>query len=104
MGLIQHKVALSRQQISMSASTPSSYKQKGPEAARSTNVFYYLTYEGSVNLNDISDPVAREAIENQIRHFGQTPSQLLTEPHPPRSSAMHMVRRGIGGMDFGPAV
>lgn len=33
----------------------------------------------------------REAIENQIRNFGQTPSQLLMEPHPPRSSAMHLV-------------
>ncbi|KAK0074256.1 hypothetical protein PV325_008591 [Microctonus aethiopoides] len=32
----------------------------------------------------------REAIENQIRNFGQTPSQLLMEPHPPRSSAMHL--------------
>ena len=32
----------------------------------------------------------REAIENQIRHFGQTPSQLLMEPHPPRSSALHL--------------
>jgi len=34
----------------------------------------------------------REAIENQIKNFGQTPSQLLMEPHPPRSSAMHLVR------------
>ena len=67
------------------------YKQRGPEAVRSTNVFYHLTYEGSVNLSEIADPVARDAIENQIRHFGQTPSQLLSEPHPPRSSAMHMV-------------
>ena len=32
----------------------------------------------------------REAIENQIGHFGQTPSQLLMEPHPPRSSALHL--------------
>lgn len=32
-----------------------------------------------------------QAIENQIRNFGQTPSQLLMEPHPPRSSAMHLV-------------
>lgn len=32
----------------------------------------------------------REAVENQIRNFGQTPSQLLMEPHPPRSSAMHL--------------
>ncbi|XP_067642069.1 neurobeachin isoform X12 [Eurosta solidaginis] len=66
------------------------YKQRGPEAIRATNVFYYLTYEGSVDLDAISDPVMREAVENQIRNFGQTPSQLLMEPHPPRSSAMHL--------------
>nr|XP_034195678.1 neurobeachin isoform X9 [Osmia lignaria] len=66
------------------------YKQKGPEAVRATNVFYYLTYEGSVDLDTITDPLMREAIENQIRNFGQTPSQLLMEPHPPRSSAMHL--------------
>lgn len=58
---------------------------------RATNVFYYLTYEGSVELESIADPVMKEAIENQIRNFGQTPSQLLMEPHPPRSSAMHLV-------------
>ncbi|KAM7346344.1 A kinase anchor protein rugose isoform 13-T20 [Cochliomyia hominivorax] len=66
------------------------YKQRGPEAIRATNVFYYLTYEGSVDLEAIVDPVMREAVENQIRNFGQTPSQLLMEPHPPRSSAMHL--------------
>lgn len=66
------------------------YKQRGPEAIRATNVFYYLTYEGSVDLEGIADPVMREAVENQIRNFGQTPSQLLMEPHPPRSSAMHL--------------
>ncbi|XP_059080572.1 neurobeachin-like isoform X3 [Tigriopus californicus] len=66
------------------------YKQRGPEAIRATNVFYYLTYEGSVDLKAMADPVMREAVENQIKHFGQTPSQLLMEPHPPRSSAMHL--------------
>ncbi|XP_055616830.1 neurobeachin isoform X23 [Toxorhynchites rutilus septentrionalis] len=66
------------------------YKQRGPEAMRATNVFYYLTYEGSVDLETITDPVTREAIENQIKNFGQTPSLLLMEPHPPRSSAMHL--------------
>ncbi|XP_032268858.1 lipopolysaccharide-responsive and beige-like anchor protein isoform X3 [Phoca vitulina] len=66
------------------------YKQLGPEAVRSLNVFYYLTYEGAVNLNSIADPVLREAVEAQIRSFGQTPSQLLIEPHPPRGSAMQM--------------
>lgn len=32
-----------------------------------------------------------QAVESQIRSFGQTPSQLLIEPHPPRSSAMQVV-------------
>ncbi|XP_032419733.1 lipopolysaccharide-responsive and beige-like anchor protein isoform X1 [Xiphophorus hellerii] len=66
------------------------YKQQGPEAARALNVFYYLTYEGAVNLSSINDPMLREAVESQIRSFGQTPSQLLIEPHPPRSSAMQV--------------
>uniref|UniRef100_A0A8D2AHH9 Lipopolysaccharide-responsive and beige-like anchor protein n=1 Tax=Sus scrofa TaxID=9823 RepID=A0A8D2AHH9_PIG len=32
--------------------------------------------------------INRLAVESQIRSFGQTPSQLLIEPHPPRGSAM----------------
>ena len=60
------------------------YKQRGPEAVRATNVFYYLTYEAAVDMDMQLDPVMREAIENQVKSFGQTPSQLLLEPHPPR--------------------
>uniref|UniRef100_A0A671VP31 Neurobeachin n=1 Tax=Sparus aurata TaxID=8175 RepID=A0A671VP31_SPAAU len=66
------------------------YKQRGPEAMRALNVFHYLTYEGSAKLDSITDPSLREATEAQIQSFGQTPSQLLIEPHPPRSSAMHL--------------
>uniref|UniRef100_A0A3B5RFA3 Neurobeachin n=1 Tax=Xiphophorus maculatus TaxID=8083 RepID=A0A3B5RFA3_XIPMA len=66
------------------------YKQRGPEAVRALNVFHHLTYEGSVSLESIADPLLREATEAQIQSFGQTPSQLLIEPHPPRSSAMHL--------------
>lgn len=66
------------------------YKQRGPEAVRAVNVFYYLTYEGNIDLSTIGDSNIREAIETQIRHFGQTPSQLTTDPHPPRSSALHV--------------
>ncbi|TKR77171.1 hypothetical protein L596_018191 [Steinernema carpocapsae] len=66
------------------------YKQKGPEAVRAQNVFYYLTYEGAVNVNSIENPAVREGIEQQILSFGQTPVQLMTEPHPPRHSIMTM--------------
>ncbi|XP_067889581.1 neurobeachin a isoform X5 [Heterodontus francisci] len=66
------------------------YKQRGPEAVRALNVFHYLTYEGSVNLDSITDSGLREAMEAHIQNLGQMPSQLLIEPHPPRSSAMHL--------------
>ena len=36
------------------------YKQRGPEAVSATNVYYYLTYEGSVTLETITDPVMKE--------------------------------------------
>jgi hypothetical protein len=43
------------------------YKQRGPEAVRATNVFFYLTYEGSVNLESIRDPVLREVWRGVIQ-------------------------------------
>uniref|UniRef100_A0A8B9LPJ6 Neurobeachin b n=1 Tax=Astyanax mexicanus TaxID=7994 RepID=A0A8B9LPJ6_ASTMX len=68
------------------------YKQRGPEAVRALNVFHHLTYEGSVNLDGLAaDPQLREAMEAQIQTVGQTPSQLLIEPHPPRSSAIPLM-------------
>jgi hypothetical protein len=36
----------------------------GPEAVRATNVFYYLTYEGSVDMENISDLVMKEVKYN----------------------------------------
>uniref|UniRef100_A0AAR2L973 Neurobeachin n=1 Tax=Pygocentrus nattereri TaxID=42514 RepID=A0AAR2L973_PYGNA len=66
------------------------YKQRGPEAVRALNVFHYMSYEGSINLDTITDLQLRESMEAQIQTFGQVPSQLLIEPHPPRSSAMHL--------------
>ncbi|KAK8770711.1 hypothetical protein V5799_012829 [Amblyomma americanum] len=62
------------------------YKQKGPAAVEALNVFYYVSYEGAVDLDAIKDPVQREATEGIINNFGQTPCQLLKEPHPRRLS------------------
>ena len=42
------------------------YTQRGPEAVRATNVFYYLTYEGNVNLDAITDPVMREVATSAL--------------------------------------
>ncbi|KAI0217053.1 hypothetical protein L0F63_003977 [Massospora cicadina] len=60
------------------------FKQTGSEAIEALNLFYYLTYEGAVDLDAIADPLERRSIQEQIYHFGQTPTQLLTTPHPQR--------------------
>ncbi|KOB76808.1 Neurobeachin, partial [Operophtera brumata] len=77
------------------------YKQRGPEAVRATNVFYYLTYEGGVRLEQVTEPVTRAAVEDQIRSFGQTPAQLLSEPHPPSAARAFAAHRWVGGAGTG---
>jgi WD40 repeat protein len=50
------------------------------------NVFYYLTYEGAVDIDAITDPVQKAATIAQINNFGQTPRQLFDKPHPKRTA------------------
>lgn len=61
------------------------YKQQGQAAVDANNVFYHLTYEGSVDWDKITSERERNALEIQIQEFGQTPRQLFLEPHPRRS-------------------
>ena len=63
------------------------YKQRGKAAESACNVFYYMTYEGAVDVEGIKDPLLLKATQDQIACFGQTPSQLLTVPHPGRQRA-----------------
>jgi hypothetical protein len=58
------------------------YKQRGEVAKAADNVFYYLTYEGAVDLEAEMDPLVRNGLQRQIQEFGQTPKQLFIEPHP----------------------
>ncbi|EDV26958.1 uncharacterized protein TRIADDRAFT_22959 [Trichoplax adhaerens] len=60
------------------------YKQKGKAAVEALNVFYYCTYEGAVDIDAIDDITHRNATIGMIKNFGQTPTQLLKEPHPKR--------------------
>ncbi|KAG9445126.1 hypothetical protein H6P81_016466 [Aristolochia fimbriata] len=69
------------------------YKQRGKEAVAANNMFFYITYEGTVDIDKISDPVQQRATQDQIAYFGQTPSQLLTVPHmkrKPLQEILHM--------------
>jgi len=56
-------------------------KQQGPEAIKANNVFFYLTYYGTVDVASIEDEALRQATELQIAHFGQCPMQLFRRPH-----------------------
>ncbi|TNN87418.1 Neurobeachin [Liparis tanakae] len=72
-----------------------------PEMFVNSNGYHLGMREGSTMVCDVDLPawakkpedlvrINRMATEAQIQSFGQTPSQLLIEPHPPRSSAMHL--------------
>ncbi|KAM7514487.1 hypothetical protein LguiA_004070 [Lonicera macranthoides] len=60
------------------------YKQRGKPAVEAANIFYYLTYEGAVDLDTMGDELQRSAIEDQIANFGQTPIQIFRKKHPRR--------------------
>ncbi|CAI8602917.1 unnamed protein product [Vicia faba] len=57
------------------------YKQRGKAAEESVNVFYHYTYEGSVDIDSVTDPAMKASILAQINHFGQTPKQLFLKAH-----------------------
>ncbi|KUF98021.1 hypothetical protein AM588_10011252 [Phytophthora nicotianae] len=59
-------------------------KQTGQAAVNAQNVFMNFTYEGTVDIEQITDPVMRAATLAQIENFGQTPSRLFSSPHPQR--------------------
>ena len=64
-------------------------RSKGKE----TWFFDLFSYEGAVDLDAISDPVERQAVEGMINHFGQTPCQLFKEPHPARLSPLEALSK-----------
>ena len=76
------------------------YKQRGEAAVEANNVFYYLTYEGMTNLDDIEDQEQRDATKLQISSFGQTPTQLFRAKHPQRlpvkECCLSLLHDGLG--------
>jgi len=58
--------------------------QRGENAIACDNLFHPFTYEGGIDVDDVTDPRERRAILSQIGEFGQTPRQVFTSPHPAR--------------------
>ena len=57
--------------------SPSPYAP-GPEAVRATNVFYYLTYEGNVELETLTDPVMKE-VSGETKGRGRGKGETVKE-------------------------
>ena len=75
------------------------FKQRGKAAVKAQNVFYYLTYEGVVDLDRVEDGRERQSIIDQISNFGQTPHQLFKKPHPQRRPRQEAAAAaGVGGV------
>lgn len=68
-----------------------SYKQQGQSAVDSMNVFHHLFYEGAVNIDEIDDPLKRNAIIGFINNFGQIPKQLFKKPHPSKKLSVQLI-------------
>eukprot|EP00516_Mucochytrium_quahogii_P002492 CAMPEP_0203765506 /NCGR_PEP_ID=MMETSP0098-20131031/18446_1 /ASSEMBLY_ACC=CAM_ASM_000208 /TAXON_ID=96639 /ORGANISM=" , Strain NY0313808BC1" /LENGTH=3436 /DNA_ID=CAMNT_0050661765 /DNA_START=196 /DNA_END=10503 /DNA_ORIENTATION=+ len=75
------------------------YKQRGRAAVEALNVFHPLTYEGQVNLDDIEDPLIKQATMEQIHNFGQTPRKLFSKPHPKKVVPVVDPSKNIVGAD-----
>jgi WD40 repeat protein len=83
------------------------YKQQGEAAVAALNAFFYMTYEGSVDLDKVTDSSLRKAMEAQVVHFGRTPTQLLKKPHPRRQAkpeSLNVLSRDANLKLFDPVV
>ncbi|XP_012252611.2 lysosomal-trafficking regulator [Athalia rosae] len=57
------------------------FRQTGRPAVEAINVFHPATYYG-FDVEQIADPLERQAWETMVRTYGQTPAQLFRAAHP----------------------
>jgi hypothetical protein len=62
------------------------HKQRGEAAIEAANVFHWMTYQGAMDLDSITDEKERAQKISVINNFGQTPTQVFQRPHPKRDN------------------
>ncbi|XP_046739126.1 lysosomal-trafficking regulator isoform X2 [Diprion similis] len=85
------------------------FRQTGRPAVEAINVFHPATYYG-FNVEQIADPLERQAWETMVRTYGQTPAQLFRAAHPlaiqnlgtsSPSGSIPIVIEGVAGIKWG---
>ncbi|KAK2579125.1 hypothetical protein KPH14_001295 [Odynerus spinipes] len=85
------------------------FRQTGRPAVEAINVFHPATYYG-FNVEQIADPLERQAWETMVRTYGQTPAQLFKAAHPlpiqnlgtiVASASVPQVIEGVEGIKWG---
>ncbi|XP_067210662.1 lysosomal-trafficking regulator isoform X3 [Linepithema humile] len=84
------------------------FRQTGRPAVEAINVFHPATYYG-FDVEQIADPLERQAWETMVRTYGQTPAQLFRAAHPliqnlgniTLSNQTPQVIEGISGIKWG---
>ncbi|KAJ8112184.1 hypothetical protein OPT61_g5395 [Boeremia exigua] len=63
------------------------HKQRGEASIEAANVFHWMTYQGAIDLDKITDEKERAQKISVINNFGQTPTLVFQRPHPSKESA-----------------
>ena len=62
------------------------YKQRGEPAVEAANVYHWMTYQGAIDLDSITDEKERAQKISIINNFGQTPTQVFQRQHPQKEN------------------
>ncbi|KAH7366589.1 hypothetical protein BKA66DRAFT_470544 [Pyrenochaeta sp. MPI-SDFR-AT-0127] len=62
------------------------HKQRGEAAVEAANVYHWMTYQGAIDLDSITDEKERAQKISIINNFGQTPTQVFQRPHPQKEN------------------
>lgn len=68
------------------------HKQRGEAAVEAANVFHWMTYQGAIDLDSITDEKERAQKISVINNFGQTPTQVFQRPHPSKENVAKATR------------
>ncbi|KAL6705713.1 Beige protein-like 1 [Coniothyrium glycines] len=68
------------------------YKQRGDAAVDAANVYHWMTYQGAIDLDSITDEKERAQKISVINNFGQTPTQVFQKAHPQKENVVKPIK------------